>query len=73
MVYEATPDSNRGLRSIATNFAKMYGTMLREVPYKEKFQQAVQQVPAFAWDLLGEYVQQQSKSGQSDASHTVVP
>ena len=47
MIYEGTPDSDRGLRAVVVTQAKAYGTLLREAPYKEKFQQIVQQVPAF--------------------------
>ena len=72
MIYETTPDSNRGLRTIVVTHTKAHGTMLGEPPYSEKFQQVVQQVPAFAWDLLSEYIQQHPDKGQSDATHIVV-
>ena len=68
MIYEATPDSDRGLRAVITIQAKYYGTLLREAPYKEKCQQLVQQVPAFGWDLLSLYMQQNSERVQSGVS-----
>ena len=72
MIYEATPDSDRGLRAVITIQAKDYGTLLREAPYKEKSQQLVQQVPAFGWDLLSLYMQKNSERVQSGVSDEVI-
>lgn len=58
LIHISTPESNGGLRDLVVSHAKIYATVLRTAPYKEKFKQVLQEVPDFKWELLGEYAQQ---------------